>query len=185
CAAQDRRRRWSPHAARRGDSGSRRESAHRFGRRRGRGRRQIYSDMTVVEQFMPLFAPKTVAVIGASTKGGALPNIFIRRIREFGYEGAIYPIHPSAAEIDGLPAYKSLADTPEPIDYAYIAIAAAQIPPLLSSARGRLRFAQVISSGFGEVEEGRALQDELARAAREGGARLIGPNCLGIYTPRG
>ncbi len=135
--------------------------------------------------FTPLFAPKTVAVVGASTKGTALPNVFIRRIREFGFDGAIYPIHPSATEIDGLPAYKSLADTPQPTDYAYIAIAAAQIAPLLSSANGRLRFAQVISSGFGEVEEGRDLQAQLVAAAREGGARLIGPNCLGIYTPRG
>src|SRR2546421_8537487 len=143
---------------------------------------QSMSQQQVLDQFMPLFAPKTVAVIGASTKGTALPNVFIRRIREFGYEGAIYPIHPTAAEIDGLPAYKSLADTPEPVDYAYIAIAAAQIPPLLSSARGRLRFAQVISSGFGEVEEGRDLQNQLVEAARAGGARLIGPNCLGIYT---
>ena len=140
---------------------------------------------TVLEQFLPLFAPKTVAVVGASTKGTALPNVFIRRIREFGYEGAIYPIHPTATEIDGLPAFKTLADTPEPVDYAYIAISAAQIPPLLSSANGRLRFAQVVSSGFGEVEEGRDLQDRLVEAARAGGARLIGPNCLGIYTPRG
>ena len=97
---------------------------------------------------MALFAPKTVAVIGASTKGTALPNVFIRRIREFGFTGDIYPIHPSAAEIDGLPAYKSIADTPQPVDYAYIAIGAAQIPPLLSSAKGRLKFAQVISSGI-------------------------------------
>ena len=139
----------------------------------------------MLDEFMPLFVPQAVAVVGASTKGGALPNIFIRRIRELGYSGAIYPIHPTATEIDGLPAYKSLAETPQPIDYAYIAIAAAQIAPLLSSAQGRLKFAQVISSGFGEVEEGRALQDELARAAKAGGARLIGPNCLGIYTPRG
>jgi acyl-CoA synthetase (NDP forming) len=143
------------------------------------------SPQQVLDDFMPLFAPKTVAVIGASTKGTALPNVFIRRIREFGYDGAIYPIHPTAVEIDGLAAYKSLAETPQPIDYAYIAIAAAQIPPLLSSAQGRLRFAQVISSGFGEVEEGRELQDQLLAAARAGGARLIGPNCLGIYTPRG
>jgi acyl-CoA synthetase (NDP forming) len=143
------------------------------------------SESRVLQEFMPLFQPKTVAVIGASTKGTAFPNVFIRRIREFGFEGPIYPIHPSAAEIDGLPAYKSLADTPEPIDYAFIAIPGAQIPPLLRAARGRVRFAQVISSGFGEVEEGRALQEELAAAAREGGARLIGPNCLGMYTPRG
>jgi acyl-CoA synthetase (NDP forming) len=135
--------------------------------------------------FNPLFNPKAVAVIGASTKGTALPNVFIRRIREFGYQGAIYPIHPTADSIDGLTAYKSLADTPEPVDYAYIAIGAAQIPPLLAGANGRLKFAQVISSGFGEVEEGRELQDALVRAAKQGGARLIGPNCLGLYTPRG
>ena len=53
------------------------------------------------------------------------------------------------------------------------------------AARGRVRYAQVISSGFGEVDEGKALQDELAAAARAGGMRLIGPNCLGMYSPRG
>jgi len=139
----------------------------------------------VIEQFRPLFEPKTVAVVGASTEGAALPNIFIRRIREFGYNGAIYPIHPAAKEIDGLPAYRSLGETPEPVDYAYIAIAAAQVPPLLEEARGRVRFAQVISSGFGEVDEGRELQLALVAAARTGGMRLIGPNCLGLHTPRG
>jgi acyl-CoA synthetase (NDP forming) len=71
---------------------------------------------TIVERFNPLFKPKTVAVVGASTKGAALPNVFIRRIRELGFTGAIYPIHPSAPEFDGLKAYRSLADTPEPID---------------------------------------------------------------------
>ena len=139
----------------------------------------------VIERFRPLFEPKTVAVVGASTRGAALPNVFIRRIREFGYAGEIYPIHPTAKEIDGLPAYRSLGETPKPVDYAYIAIAAAQVAPLLREARGRVRFAQVISSGFGEVEEGRKLQEELAAAARAGAVRLIGPNCLGIYTPRG
>ena len=140
---------------------------------------------SVLEQYAPLFTPKTVAVVGASTKGTALPNVFIRRIREFGFEGAIYPIHPSAAEIDGLPAYRTLADTPQPVDYAYIAVSAAQIPALLSGAAGRVRYAQVISSGFGEVDAGKDLQRELAAAARAGGMRLLGPNCLGIYTPRG
>ncbi len=139
----------------------------------------------VIQRFKPLFEPKTVAVIGASTKGTAFPNVFIRRIREYGYAGDIYPIHPSAGEIDGLKAYRGLGDTPKPVDYAFIAIPAAQIPPLLKEARGRVRFAQVISSGFGEVDEGKTLEGELAAAARAGGMRLIGPNCLGIYTPRG
>ena len=80
---------------------------------------------SILQEFGPLFAPKTVAVVGASTRGAALPNVFMRRIREFGYAGEIYPIHPSAQEIDGLKAYKSLGETPRPVDYAYIAIAAA------------------------------------------------------------
>jgi acyl-CoA synthetase (NDP forming) len=143
------------------------------------------TNRSIVEAFTPLFAPRTVAVIGASARGGALPNTFIRRIREFGFQGDIYPIHPSAPQIDGLTAYRSLADTPRPVDYAYIAVGAAQIPAMLAAANGHLRFAQVISSGFGEVEEGRQLQAELAAAARAGGARLIGPNCLGMYSPRG
>ena len=140
---------------------------------------------SVIERFRPLFEPKTVAVVGASAKGTAFPNVFIRRIREFGFKGAIYPIHPTAREIDGLPAYRTLGETPEPVDYAFIAIAAAQVPPLLKEGRGRVRYAQVISSGFGEVDEGKELQAELVAAARAGGMRLIGPNCLGIYTPRG
>lgn len=139
----------------------------------------------VIDEFTPLFAPRTVAVVGASTKGGTLPNVFIRRIREFGFSGGIYPIHPSAAAIDGLPAYRSLAETPEPVDYLYVAIGAAQIPKLLAAAKGRVRFTQVISSGFGEVEEGKDLQQQLVAAARAGGMRLLGPNCLGLYTPRG
>lgn len=141
--------------------------------------------MNIIEQFTPLFMPKTVAVIGASSKGNALPNIFIRRIREFGFSGDIYPIHPGATEIDGLKAYQSLADTPKPVDYAYIAVSGAQIPAMLAAAGGRVRFAQVISSGFGEIEEGKRLQEDLVVAARAGGMRLLGPNCLGIYSPRG
>jgi acyl-CoA synthetase (NDP forming) len=66
----------------------------------------------VLERFKPLFEPKTVAVVGVSAKTMALPNVFIRRLREFGYRGEIYPIHPTAGEIDGLKAYRSLGDTP-------------------------------------------------------------------------
>ena len=74
------------------------------------------TDHSVLERYAPLFMPKTVAVVGASSKGNALPNVFIRRIREFGFSGEIYPIHPTAAAIDGIPAYPSLAATPQPVD---------------------------------------------------------------------
>ncbi|WP_414473089.1 acetate--CoA ligase family protein [Microvirga sp. M2] len=141
--------------------------------------------LPALQAFEPLFEPKTVAVLGASTKDVAIANTFIRRLKDFGYGGAIYPIHPSASEIEGCRAYPSLASTPEPVDYAYVAIGAQRIPDALAEADGRCRIAQVISSGFGEVEEGRELEKELLRKARGAGVRVIGPNCLGTYSPRG
>lgn len=126
-----------------------------------------------------------MAVLGASTREVAIANTFIRRLKDFGYPGRIYPIHPQASEIEGLVAYPSIAEAPEPVDYACIAIGAPRIPGTIAAAAGRLKIAQVISSGFGELEEGRALQDDLVAAARTAGVRVLGPNCLGTYSPRG
>jgi acyl-CoA synthetase (NDP forming) len=139
----------------------------------------------ILEVFEPLIAPKTIAVVGASATSMSAANVFIRRMREFGYAGRMFPIHPSAAAVDGLPAYRSVPEAPEPIDYLYISVAAQHVPGMLAAAGGRVRFAQVISSGFGEVDEGKALQEELVSAARAGGLRVLGPNCLGLYSPRG
>lgn len=140
---------------------------------------------SAVESFRPLFEPKTVAVLGASTRNTAIANTFIRRLTSFGFAGKIYPIHPKANIVEGLSAYPSLAQTPMEVDYAYVAIGADRIPEALKQANGRCRIAQVISSGFGEVSEGKALQEELIAAARAGGVRVLGPNCLGTYSPRG
>ena len=138
-----------------------------------------------LEVFRPLFEPKTVAVLGASGKAVTIANTFIRRLKDFGFSGEIYPIHPKADEIEGLTAYPSLGETPQAVDYAYIAIGAERIADALEAGAGRVRVAQVISSGFGEVEEGRALQADLVTRARQAGVRVLGPNCLGTYSPRG
>ena len=137
------------------------------------------------ERFRPLFEPRTVAVVGASADGGGPGNNFLRHLRAYGFEGSIYPIHPSAAEIDGLKAYRSLGETPEPVDYAYVTVSAARVPSVLDAARGRVRFAQVMSGGFAEHAEGRELQEELVAAAHRAGVRLLGPNCMGTHSPRG
>ena len=142
--------------------------------------------LPALERFRPLFEPKTVGVLGASAKGGVtLANTFIRRMKAFGFAGEIYPIHPESAEIDGFVAYKTVAATPQPIDYAFVAIGAERIAPLLAAANGNLRFAQVISSGFSEVEGGGEVERALVEKAHAGGVRVIGPNCLGTYSPRG
>jgi acetate---CoA ligase (ADP-forming) len=137
------------------------------------------------QQFGRLFRPSSIAVVGASATAVSGGNRFIRNLRSFGYAGRIVPIHPTAPEIEGLPAYQSLAEAPEPIDYAYIAVAARNAPAVVRSGRGKVSFAQVMSSGFGETPDGGALESELVAAAREAGTRLIGPNCLGLYSPAG
>lgn len=136
-------------------------------------------------RFERLFAPRSVAVVGASSTGVTMANTFIGRLKKFGYDGPIYPIHPQAQMIDGIAAYPTLADTPGPVDYCYIAVGAARIPEILESAKGNVAFAQVISSGFGEVADGVALEKQLVAAAKKGGCRVLGPNCLGLYSPRG
>ena len=138
-----------------------------------------------LKQFKALFEPATVAVVGASAGSSNAANTFIRRLRAFGFNGAIYPIHPTAGEIEGLQAYSSLADTPQVIDYAYVSIAGERVPDLLKASPGRVKFAQVISSGFGETEEGKLLERQLIDVARSAGCRILGPNCIGTYSPRG
>jgi acyl-CoA synthetase (NDP forming) len=140
---------------------------------------------SALARFRPLFEPKTVAVLGASTRDVAIANTFIRRMKAFGYAGQIYPIHPSAPEVEGLRAYTSLGSTPDPVDYAYIAIGAERIPGAIEEANGRCRIAQVISSGFAEVEGGTALEHALVEKAHAAGVRVLGPNTLGTYSPRG
>lgn len=142
-------------------------------------------DPDVLETFRPLVEPRAIAVAGASASSVTLGNEIINHVRNFGFKGGIYPIHPSAEEVEGLRAYRTFADLPEIVDYAYISVAARSIPGLLSGAGGKVRFAQVSSSGFGETVAGKELEDHIVAAARAGGSRLVGPNCIGIYCPKG
>ena len=142
--------------------------------------------MSAYETFGPIFRPRIMAVVGASASGGVSPgNEFIRHCRAFGFDGRLVPIHPDAATVEGLPAAKSFAEVGETVDFAYVAVGALQVPALIASAAGKVRFAQVMSSGFGEVETGRILERQLVEAARLAGVRVLGPNCLGVYSPRG
>ena len=134
--------------------------------------------------FDRLFAPHAIAVIGASASGSGIANNFLRNLRTLGFPGRVYAVHPTAEMIEGWPAFASISVLPEPVDYAYVSVAAARTPDLLRSAAGRIRFAQVIASGFAEAGES-ALESELVAACRAGGMRLLGPNCLGLYSSRG
>ena len=132
-----------------------------------------------------LVHPQVLAVVGASATGVTPGNEFIRHSQALGFRGRIVPIHPNAPFVEGLPAVKSFKDIQEIVDLAYIAIKADDVPDVIAAAAGKVRYAQVMSSGFGEVAGGRALEQRLIQAARAAGVRLLGPNCLGVYSPRG
>ncbi len=132
--------------------------------------------------FSRFLAPRGVAVVGASadlTRIGGQP---LKLLSEYGYRGAIYPVNPKYPEIKGLACYPDLAAVPAPCDLAVVALAAPHVPAVIEQCgRAGIPYALVLSAGFSEVGiEGRALQDQLAAAARAHGVRVIGPNCLGL-----
>lgn len=135
--------------------------------------------------FSALFAPRRVAVIGASGKRPNMANRFIQNMIANGFTGTIIPVNPTADTIEGLPAIGSLAELSSPVDYAFVAMPGARVAQALAAGAGKVRFAQVVASGFGEVEEGIELEANLVSAVRAAGIRLIGPNCLGTHASAG
>ncbi len=132
-----------------------------------------------------IFNPGSVAVVGASRTPGKLGYEILKNIIDAGFRGKIYPVNPKADEIMGLKCYHSISEIPEPVDLAVIVIPARFVPDTVKEAvqKGVKGFV-VISGGFREVGgEGVELERRLVRAVREGGARLIGPNCQGINNP--
>jgi acyl-CoA synthetase (NDP forming) len=140
---------------------------------------------TVDPDFERLFQPRSVAVLGASAEHTNAANLFIRNLVANGYDGRVVPVHPSARTIEGLPAVASLADLDGRVDYAYVALPAARVGDALAKGAGRVRFAQVVSSGFAETEDGVELESALVDAMRSVGTRVIGPNCLGTHSSAG
>lgn len=129
----------------------------------------------------PLLAPRSIAVIGASTQPNKVGGMPIRLLRENGYGGAIYPVHRSAQEIQGLRAFPSLDAIGAPVDLAIVAVPVGECENAMQQVvRAGTRAAIVFTSGFAEVSnEGARLQRRLGEMARDAGIALLGPNCLG------
>jgi len=129
-----------------------------------------------------LLAPRSIAVLGASSDLGKLNGRVLRYLRDKGYVGRIFPINPKYETIGDLRCYANVAAVPEPVDLAIIALPARQAAGAIRECgRASIPAAIVFSSGFSETgAEGRALEDELVRAAREAGVRMLGPNNLGL-----
>lgn len=130
----------------------------------------------------PLLEPRSVAIVGASTVPGKIGAVPVAMLREYAFEGDVFPVNPKADEVFGYKAVPDIAAIPSAIDLAVIAIPAPGVLAALDACADKgAKAAVVFSSGFAEVsEEGRAAQQQLAERARARGLRLIGPNALGV-----
>ncbi len=130
------------------------------------------------------FRPRGIAVVGASRKRGTLAAEVFHNLVTFGYDGPVFPVNPSAPVVQSVCAYPRVSDIPLPVDLAVIVVPKRFVSDAVDDCLKKgVKGIVIVSAGFAETgPEGKALQDELVRRVRAGGARLIGPNCLGVLS---
>ncbi|MDF8364106.1 acetate--CoA ligase family protein [Achromobacter anxifer] len=130
----------------------------------------------------PLLNPRSIAMIGASANAGRIGGMPLELLTRFGYAGGIYPVNPKYQEVFGRRCWPDIESVPEPVDLAVLAIAAADVTPMLRRCHAKgVRAAIVYAAGFAEAGgEGVRLQDELEAFVAESGMAVAGPNCMGF-----
>lgn len=131
--------------------------------------------------FTRMFNPRGIAVVGANPDATRPGRQTLLALQRHGYTGGVYPVNPKYPDIGGYKSYASIADIDGPVDTAVIALPARLVPDVITQCSQKgIAFAVVLGGGFREVgPEGEALERQMLQAARAGGVRLIGPNCLG------
>lgn len=130
-----------------------------------------------------LFEPKSIAVVGASTRIGSVGNDIVKNLVEQKYRGEIYPVNPKTESLYERRCYPNLAAIEGEIDCALVAVPAPIVPVVLREAVAKgVKSAVVISAGFHEAGNAE-LEAEIAEIARSGDVALLGPNCLGVVNP--
>ncbi len=129
-----------------------------------------------------LFAPRAIAVVGASDRDGSIGGRILRNLIDGGFRGAVYPVNRNRSFVHSVLAYPFLERCPDPVDLAILAVPAAAVPGVAREAeRKGVRALVVIAAGFAEASpSGARLQEELLEICRRSGMRLVGPNCMGI-----
>ena len=142
------------------------------------GREQL----AVAASLLPIFYPRSIAVIGASRDGASIPGRLFHNLLEENFAGALFPVNPSAAVVNAVRAYPSVLDIPDPVDLAFIVVPKQHVLATVAEcAEKGVRAVIVISAGFSEIGgEGEELEAELLQLVRTTGMRMVGPNCMGI-----
>jgi acetyltransferase len=134
------------------------------------------------------FSPKNVAVIGATDREGSIGKVVLRNLTSNAFRGTVFPVNPNRQTVLGIKAYPNIAAVPEKVDLAVIVTPAPTVPGIVGEcARAGVKGTIIMSAGFKERgAEGAGMEREILEKARQGGMRIIGPNCLGVmYPPAG
>ena len=134
----------------------------------------------------PIFSPKVIAVIGATERKRSVGRTVMANLVAGGFPGTIFPVNPIQDSILGVKAYPNVAALPEKPDLAVIITPATAVPGIVREcAQAGVRGAIIISAGFKEIgAAGAALEEQVLAEARRGNMRIVGPNCLGVMSPR-
>jgi len=149
---------------------------------RSRTASQLRERNATAQSVRSFLSPRSVAVVGASRHPGTIGAALVANLKRDGFTGPIYPVNPSAQEIDGLRAYPSVSAIAAPVDLAIIAAPAPAVEAVVADcAKAGVRGVVVISAGFAESSEaGRETQRRLTELVRASGMRMVGPNCMGV-----
>src|SRR5574344_533141 len=134
------------------------------------------------EQLDKIMRPKSIAVVGASTKDHTIGSDIMKRLQEYKFKGKIFPINPKGGVIEGLQAYTSVLEVPESIDLALIVVNAKFVLSTIDQCHEKgIKGICIITAGFKETgKEGVELEAQLVAKLKEYGMRCVGPNCLGV-----
>jgi len=138
----------------------------------------------MISPLTPLFAPRSIAVVGASRTPGTIGRQIVENLVLHGFSGAVYPVHPVARSVFSLPAWRSVREIPAEVDMAVIVVPRERVLDVIDDCGAKgVSIVTVISSGFSEAgPEGAALERELVDRVRRHGMRLVGPNCMGVLS---
>ncbi|WP_072867065.1 acetate--CoA ligase family protein [Desulfofundulus thermosubterraneus] len=135
-----------------------------------------------MESLIPFFHPRSVALIGVSTKTGLQAFNILEQVLAGGYRGRIYPVNPKGGTLLGLPVYRTVSEIPETPDLAVISTPRTAVPDVVRECTARgIKAIIIISQGFADADEwGKQTQQELLETIRDTGTRIVGPNTIGV-----
>ena len=129
-----------------------------------------------------IMKPKSIAVVGASTKPKTIGSEIMQRLRDYKFNGNIYPVNPKGGMIEGFQAYSSIAEIPGEVDLAIIVVNAKFVLDTIDQCNAKgIKGLCIITAGFKETgKEGAEMEKQLLAKVQEYGMRCVGPNCLGV-----